>query len=303
MNNVIKILSRRDALELIDSNFPKNSAVISFHDPISKRYKKTAPPIDYSAVCERVFYVPIHDIDIEILPDFGLTFDEYFPEAEKLSEFIFSAVENGCQIICQCEYGQSRSAACAAAIKEFYDRNGIDIFADYRYYPNQMIFNKLLKALKEQSAEQMMDELLINKNMECVKKYDGTYELLSYHPTEEEKIIIPNEISSISNFAFSDCPYMKKVKIPSSVEYINSSAFEGCQALEEAFFEDAEGWYYISESIENEGYIEFENEILQRHLKDANIAAAMLTEAHKNSLYWIKLKSEKPDLLPDPHVY
>jgi hypothetical protein len=50
--------------------------------------------------------------------------------------------------VCQCEYGQSRSAACAAAIKEYYDHDGISIFADYRYYPNQLIFNKLLDALK-----------------------------------------------------------------------------------------------------------------------------------------------------------
>ena len=50
-------------------------------------------------------------------------------------------------IICQCEHGQSRSAACAAAIKEHFEKSGIDIFADYRYYPNQLIFNKLRDAL------------------------------------------------------------------------------------------------------------------------------------------------------------
>lgn len=91
----------------------------------------------------------IHDIDIEILGDYGLTFETYFPEAPRLAEFIIKALKENKTIICQCEYGQSRSAACAAAIKEFYDGTGIEIFADYRYYPNQLVFNKLLDALKD----------------------------------------------------------------------------------------------------------------------------------------------------------
>ena len=54
---------------------------------------------------------------------------------------------NGMDIICQCEYGQSRSAGCAAAILEHYEHRGIDIFRDYKYYPNQLIFNKIYDAL------------------------------------------------------------------------------------------------------------------------------------------------------------
>lgn len=89
------------------------------------------------------------DIDIETLEEFGLTVDTYFPEADALAAFIRSAHSDGLDIICQCEYGQSRSAACAAAIKEFFEGRGIEIFADYRYYPNQLVFNKLLEALKK----------------------------------------------------------------------------------------------------------------------------------------------------------
>lgn len=51
-------------------------------------------------------------------------------------------------IICQCDYGQSRSAACAAAIIEYFEHRGISIFADYRYYPNQLVFNKIYEALE-----------------------------------------------------------------------------------------------------------------------------------------------------------
>ena len=98
--------------------------------------------------CERLFRIGVHDIDIEILEDYGLTFDTYLPEANELAKFIIASVYDGLDIICQCEYGQSRSAACAAAIKEFFEHSGISVFADYRYYPNQLIFNKVLKALE-----------------------------------------------------------------------------------------------------------------------------------------------------------
>ena len=142
------ILSRKEARRMIEEGFPENAAVISFYDPKSRRTPMDYEPLSYKGICDRVFYVGIHDIDIEILGDYGLTFETYFPEAPALADFIRRAAEDGCQIICQCEYGQSRSAACAAAIKEYYDKSGIEVFADYRYYPNQLIFNKLLAALK-----------------------------------------------------------------------------------------------------------------------------------------------------------
>lgn len=145
----VEIMSREMVETRIDEGFPKNVAVISFCDPKSRRTPEDYEPLDYTGICDRVFRVPIHDIDIEILGDYGFTFETYFPEANALAKFIINAVNDGIPIICQCEYGQSRSAACAAAIKECFERTGIEIFADYRYYPNQIIFNKLLAALRE----------------------------------------------------------------------------------------------------------------------------------------------------------
>lgn len=149
----VSIYSRKEIEKLIETTFPTNTAVISFYDPKGKRTPKDYAPIDYKGKSERFFMVGIHDIDIEILEDYGLTYDTYLAEAEKLAEFIISANRDGMDIICQCEYGQSRSAACAAAIKEFFDKSGITIFADYRYYPNQLVFNKVLDALKEYKEE------------------------------------------------------------------------------------------------------------------------------------------------------
>ena len=110
------ILSRSAAEKLLQDGFPRNTFVISFYDPPSKRTGQVSQPPDYRGMPLDVFYVPLHDIDLEILEKYGLSYDTYFPEAPALAAFIYDAMENGGNIVCQCEYGQSRSAACAAAI-------------------------------------------------------------------------------------------------------------------------------------------------------------------------------------------
>lgn len=80
-----------------------------------------------------------------------------FSEADDLAKFIYGAYNEGLDIICQCEYGQSRSAACAATILEHFYHNGISIFADYRYYPNQMIFHKVFDALNTLKSTKYRD--------------------------------------------------------------------------------------------------------------------------------------------------
>lgn len=143
----VDIYSKEAIEKLLQNDFLRNAAVISFYTPADQKNDDWYKPVDYSDKTSRVFPVAIHDIDLEVLPKYGLTYDTYFPEADHLAEFIYDAYENGLDIICQCEYGQSRSAACASAILEHFYRNGISIFADYRYYPNQMIFHKVLDAL------------------------------------------------------------------------------------------------------------------------------------------------------------
>ena len=144
----VTILSRDDAEKLVREVFPERTAVISFYDPYNKRSIFDSSPVDYKGKCERLFLVKIKDLDIDVLEDFGLTYETYLTEAQALAEFIKRAYADGLDFICQCEYGQSRSAACAAAIKEYFEGDGISIFADYRYYPNQLVFNKVLDALK-----------------------------------------------------------------------------------------------------------------------------------------------------------
>ena len=143
MSMTVTICSRKEMELLLRRSLPKTTAVISFYDPPPKGL----PPIDYTGKADRIFQVALHDIDFDILDMFGLSYGTYFPEADDLARFIFAAEADGMDFICQCEYGQSRSAGCAAAILEYFCKTGISVFADYRYYPNQMVYNKIYEAL------------------------------------------------------------------------------------------------------------------------------------------------------------
>ena len=144
----VEIYSRKAIQTLIDGEFPKKTAVISFYSPKDARRDDYAP-VDYRGKPERLMHVCASDIDIETLPSFGLTYESYMPDADRLAAFIHAAEKDGFDFICQCDYGQSRSAACAAAIREYFEKSGIWVFADYRYYPNQLVFNKIYDALKQ----------------------------------------------------------------------------------------------------------------------------------------------------------
>ncbi len=145
----ISICSRAAVEEKLAQGTLGSAAVISFYDPPQGRAKiRTLPPIDYRGKAERVFSVALHDLDRDVLPSFGLSEETYFPAVDELAEFIHKAVADNLSIICQCEYGQSRSAACAAAILQHFEKDGISIFADYRYYPNQLVYNKIFNALE-----------------------------------------------------------------------------------------------------------------------------------------------------------
>lgn len=146
----VTIFSRKEIEKLIQSGFPKKTAVISFYDPETFYHRNSDyKPVDYGGRAERILQIPLHDIDLSVLPEFGLTYDTYFPEADRLAEFIYSAKKDGFDILCQCEYGESRSSGCAAAILEHFYKKGITIFADYRYYPNQVVYHKVFDALEK----------------------------------------------------------------------------------------------------------------------------------------------------------
>lgn len=148
----VEIYSRKSIEKLLEGKCLKDVAVISFYDPISDVSFTDYAPIDYTSKCNRVFQIAIPDIHFDELKEYNLTYDTYFPEVERLADFIMTAKKDGLDIICQCEYGESRSAGCASAILEYFCCNGISVFTDYRYCPSQLVFNKVFESLKRYNS-------------------------------------------------------------------------------------------------------------------------------------------------------
>ena len=142
------LIKSRDAIEKM--HFAPKTAVISITDA-AWNYAKLKSEPNY------VLRLAFDDVDNDIFADvteaerevvankYHMLSDE---QAKQIAEFYAKIHDKVDIIICQCEHGQSRSAAVAAAILEYRSRSGIKIFAHDKYYPNKAVFNKVLQALK-----------------------------------------------------------------------------------------------------------------------------------------------------------
>ena len=95
----VTICSRKAAEELLRTDALSHTAVISFCDPPSTDRPAPTPPLDYTGTAARVFTVAVRDLDLSVLPDVGLTYDTYLPEADALAAFIYQARADGLLIL------------------------------------------------------------------------------------------------------------------------------------------------------------------------------------------------------------
>ena len=148
----LQILSREKIELLSKKGFKPHTAVISISDTDLEFAEMENKP-------EFLFQIAFDDVDNDTF-----TYDSLFsPEedtkekykmlsdiqAQQIADFYFNIKDTAETLICQCEHGQSRSAAVAAAVLEIRSKRGIDIFADDRFYPNKIVYRKVYKALKE----------------------------------------------------------------------------------------------------------------------------------------------------------
>lgn len=147
------IYSRAEIKNIIKQGlFPDNTAVITFYDTErDEDYRH----VNYDNVTTNVFYCALDDVDYEFLISQANMYDEFFDYADDVADFIYEAYNSGKDIICQCDYGQSRSAGCAAAILQHFYRTGIDVFADYKRYPNQVVYYKIYDALERYKSRRI----------------------------------------------------------------------------------------------------------------------------------------------------
>ena len=124
--------------DLIEKGIPKNTAIVSFSDTEE----------DYIDFPEGTDVLKVAFYDVRPHTVSKDHYDKILPQAKEIAEYVYKKVKEGKDIICQCDYGVSRSAGLAAAIMEAYSLKGIEVFADYRYTPNQFVYNKVLKELR-----------------------------------------------------------------------------------------------------------------------------------------------------------
>ncbi|MBQ6554602.1 MAG: hypothetical protein IJR45_03065 [Firmicutes bacterium] len=142
----VEIFSKSEMIFNLEHKFAdiKNAAVIAFYDPDSR----FDTPVDYEKTGLRHILVPFKDIDADELPK-EIPYNKAFPQAAEVAQFFYDSINlEYAPLICQCEYGESRSAGCAAAIMQYFDQDALKIFTDYFYYPNKLIYHNLLEALR-----------------------------------------------------------------------------------------------------------------------------------------------------------
>lgn len=152
----IKIMSRKDIEKHCSLPLKEKTAVISICDAYSSFASLLFKP-------DHLLQLSFNDVDSDIFVD--ILGENYSPketgwveedfnmfsneQAKLVVDFINKIWGKVDVLICQCEHGQSRSAAIAAAIAEFKSKRGIDIFADERYYPNKFVYWRVLNKLNE----------------------------------------------------------------------------------------------------------------------------------------------------------
>ena len=95
-------------------------------------------------------YVEFLDMDTDEL-------GKYEPEcfisketARDIAEFVKEWWDRVDQIVVHCDGGVSRSAGCAAAILKYFTGDDFEIFDNPNYYPNMLVYRRVLNALMEE---------------------------------------------------------------------------------------------------------------------------------------------------------
>ena len=152
----VKIMGRNELEALSRKGFTEGTYVISIVDtdaPLVRLAKKPAGTLrlmfdDVSGREDPLSCQVMADVDNEnpaspITPFQGRRIARFIDENRPHMEYL----------ICQCEMGQSRSAAVAAAAIEHYTGLRSGIFDDKRYYPNRLVYRTVLDALRLQDEE------------------------------------------------------------------------------------------------------------------------------------------------------
>ena len=150
----------RERLEMISAfPFPPDTAIISITDTdaggiILKHRPQHLLRLSFNDITDDVLMTdrgqpyPL-DKTKAIIQRYRMFTEEH---ARSIAGFFSGIRDSADMLICQCEFGQSRSAAVAAAILEYTEGRGGDIFTDSRYSPNRKVYGMLLHQLQGLTA-------------------------------------------------------------------------------------------------------------------------------------------------------
>lgn len=151
----ILIKSRSDIEAMAKEPFNPNTALISVTDYGCDFAELKHKPdyllqlmfddVDNDIFIDEIGRKPTESERVYIENKYHMMTDE---QAKEIVDFYNEIFDKADLIICQCEHGQSRSAAIAAAILEYRCRKGIKVFANDKYYPNKAVFKKIMSQFK-----------------------------------------------------------------------------------------------------------------------------------------------------------
>ncbi len=138
--------------------FPPGTAIISIGDPELDPPKLINKPAHYLRLCFDDITLEGLRIALELPPMEEDVLESHLSQnydtvpftralAKTTAEFILKHAPHTDLLICQCQYGQSRSAAVAAAVAQYFSGQGKAVFDDPRYSPNLLVYERLLDAL------------------------------------------------------------------------------------------------------------------------------------------------------------
>jgi predicted protein tyrosine phosphatase len=150
----VKIMSRKSLMELAKKPFSSDVAVISitnsdYEDVALQNQPYHILRLKFDDVSDDIFEELLgRKPNVREMHQIASKFRMLGnAQTRQMADFILGLKNKG-TLICQCEYGESRSAGVAAAVMEYYYRKGVNVFADARYYPNKHVYRKLLGSLR-----------------------------------------------------------------------------------------------------------------------------------------------------------
>lgn len=133
-----EIMNRTDASEATSEAEAPNTAIISITDYGDEK----------NTFCQRDWIKGI--LELQFNDEEAGGYRCITPQqAEEIADFVLQNRKKVQRYIVHCEFGQSRSAGVAAAIRTYFEGNDGGIFRSRRYAPNRTCYHYVLNALRK----------------------------------------------------------------------------------------------------------------------------------------------------------